>query len=171
MSAVGAAAHDTQTPVDRRIPARREPDDDARSDDGAPGASGRRRRRLHPLASVRHGAFGTKRRLSGKAACQLDTLTLDYDPTTGLYTSLGSTKDAAKDTTWRVIQEMGAVDQTPRSLTDIARRSGLVEPDERLGGNHRKHIATVLASRPEVGKVEENRRGQKTTLYRLLDVM
>ena len=126
------------------------------------------------MLSLRYanGAFGTQRRLSGKGRfVTLAPITLEYDLVTGVYTSLGTTKDAAKETTWRLIREMGAVDQTPRSITEIARRCGLIDAHERLGGNHRSQVSTALAGRPEIGKVEELRRGQKATLYRLLDVM
>jgi hypothetical protein len=119
-----------------------------------------------------NGAFGTQRRLSGKGRfVNLAPLTLEYTLATGVYTSLGTTKDAAKETTWRLIREMGAIDQTPRSLTEIARRCGLIAETERLGGNHRKQMVSAIAGHDEIGKLEEMRRGQKATLYRLLDVM
>ena len=137
---------------------------------GASGAAGA----ADYMLSLRYanGAFGTQRRLSGKGRfITLAPLTIDYDPHTGAYHSLGGTKDATKETTWRLIRDMGALDQTPRSVTEIARRSGLIADDERLGGNHRKQITGALASRPDVGKLEEIRNGHKTTLYRALDVI
>jgi hypothetical protein len=119
-----------------------------------------------------NGAFGAQRRLSGKGRfVNLAPITLDYDATSGVYTCLGTTKDAAKETTWRLIAETGALDQTARSVTEIARRSGLIGDTDRLGGDHRKQITAALAGRPEVGKVDEIRRGHKTTLYRFLEVM
>ena len=67
--------------------------------------------------------------------------------------------------------ETGAIDQTPRSVTEIARRSGLIAENARLGGDHRKQITGALSSRPDIGRLDEIRRGHKTTLYRVLDVM
>ena len=79
-----------------------------------------------------NGAFGTQRRLSGKGRfVNLAPLTMEYAPDTGLFTCLGDTKRAGLETTWRLVCEMGAIDDTPRSLTDIARRSGLIAEDAR----------------------------------------
>jgi AAA domain len=147
-------------------------DDDADPSRAMRGASGAAGAADYTL-SLRYanGAFGTQRRLSGKGRfVNLAPLTLDYNPDTGLYTCLGCTKHAATETTWRLICEMGALDTTPRSVTEIARRTGLIPDEARLGGAHRKQIASALLNRPEVGRVDETRRGQKTTLYRRLEV-
>lgn len=120
-----------------------------------------------------NGAFGSQRRLSGKGRfVQLAPLTLDYEPATGTYTCLGTTKDAMKETTWRQIVQMGALDHTPRNLTDIARRAGVIGEADQLGGQKRKQILAALAGREDVGRTEEIPRGggRKATLYRLLEV-
>jgi hypothetical protein len=115
-----------------------------------------------------NGAFGTQRRLSGKGRfINLAPITLDYDPASGRYTCMGDTARASVETTWRLIVETGAIDDTPRSLTAIATAAGLVSSGKRFGGNHRKHLVAVL-TRPDVGRVDEIRRGGKTTLYRRL---
>lgn len=137
---------------------------------GASGAAGA----ADYMLSLRYanGAFGQQRRLSGKGRfLNLSPLTIDYDLETGAYTLLGTTKDAARETTWRQLHEMGALDTTPRSLTDIARRGGLVGDGVRVGGTQRKHIAAVLAGRPDVAKVEQLVNGQKAAFYHLLGVM
>jgi hypothetical protein len=120
-----------------------------------------------------NGAFGTQRRLSGKGRfVNLAPLTLDYDPATGLYRSLGTTKDAMKETTWGLLVQMGALDPTPRTTTDLARRCGLIGEHDKLSGQHRKQILAALAGREEVGRVDQipPGGGHKTTLYRLLEV-
>jgi hypothetical protein len=127
------------------------------------------------MLSLRYanGTFGTQRRFSGKGRfVNLAPLTLDYDPQTGLYTCLGTTKDAMVETTWRLIRETGAIDHTPRSVTDIARRCGAIQEDDKLGGQKRKHFFAVLAGREEVGRTEEMPRngGHKRTLFRLMEV-
>ena len=40
--------------------------------------------------------------------------------------------------------------------------------DDRLGGNQRKMLNAALRDRPDVGIVQEERRGQKVTLWRRL---
>lgn len=125
------------------------------------------------LLSLRYanGAFGNQRRFSGKGRfVNLAPLTLEYDLATGCYVSLGDTKNAARETTWQLLVESKAIDQTPRSLTELARRSGLVPENGRLSGGMREHLGGVLG-RPAVGRADELRRGQKTALYRLLSVM
>jgi hypothetical protein len=116
------------------------------------------------------GAFGTQRRLSGKGRfVSLPPTTIDYDPATGAYTAIGSTKQAASETTWRMICEMGAITETPQTATQIARCIGLLGPQDRMTGNLQKRISAAVSGRPEVGLVEELRRGQKAKLYRRLE--
>ena len=97
-------------------------------------------------------------------------MTINFDPLTSTYTSLGSSrKDAGRETTWQMVRETGAIDEQPRSLTEIARACGLVTGDERLTGGKRRQLTDALNGRPDVGRADEMRRGQKTTMYRLLD--
>lgn len=113
-----------------------------------------------------NGAFGTQRRFSGKGRfVNFPPLTIDMDPNTGSYAVIGATKDAASDTTWRLIQDTGALDATPRSVTDIARAIGLLKSD-RLSGAVRRQVTAALRNRPGVLLSQESRRGQTVTLYR-----
>ena len=98
-------------------------------------------------------------------------IVMDFDATTSTYTVTDSQKDVARETTWRLIAEMGAIDGTPRSTADIARIIGLAPVGQKLTGAHRKRISDALAGRPEIGIVQENRRGQKTTLDRRLEAL
>jgi hypothetical protein len=133
---------------------------------GASGAAGA----ADYMLSLRYnnGAFGTQRRLSGRGRfVTLPAMTLDYDASTSTYTVLGSPKDVNHETTWRLICEVGALDATPRSATEIGRLIGRVDDGQKAGGNSRKHIAEVLRRRPEVFRQDGIRRGQKTALFSL----
>ncbi len=125
------------------------------------------------LLSLRYAGspFSTERRLSGKGRfVSIPPMTINFDPLTSTYTSLGSSrKDAGRETTWQMVRETGAIDEQPRSLTEIARACGLVTGDERLTGGKRRQLTDALNGRPDVGRADEMRRGQKTTMYRLLD--
>jgi AAA domain len=171
---VKAAARETNVPwlIDAHSGKGEDQDDDADPTLALRGASAAAGAADY-LLNLRYanGAFGTQRRLSGKGRfVNLAPITLDYDAVTGAYTSLGPSKDAAKETTWRLIDEVGALKEDPQSLTDIARAIGLLADGERLGGNTRRHLSKVLAGRQEVGRTDVVRRGQKTTLYSLLAV-
>lgn len=114
-----------------------------------------------------NGAFGSQRRLSGKGRfINFAPLTLDMDATTGAYSLIGSTKEAGAETMWNLIRTVGALDGTPKSVTDIARLIGQVGPDGRLSGSSRQHISNALHKRPGVLTSQEYRRGHPTTLYR-----
>jgi hypothetical protein len=113
-----------------------------------------------------NGTFGTQRRLSGKGRfVSFAPIVMDFDPATSSYTVTGSQKDIARETTWRLICETGALDSGPVSVADIARRIGV----DNVTGAQRRRIADALTGRPDVGIVQESRRGQKTTLYRRLE--
>jgi AAA domain len=127
------------------------------------------------LLSLRYGngAFGTQRRLSGKGRfVNVPSMTIDYDPATGLYTALGDTKNVHRETTWRLLVTTGALDTTPRSITELARRSGLAGEADKVSGAKRKQIVAALIKREEVGRSEEIPKGggPKTAFYRLLEV-
>ncbi len=124
------------------------------------------------MLSLRYanGAFGTKRRLSGKGRfISLEPILMDFDPTTNTYTTSGGPRDLMRETTWRLICEMGALDDTPRSVTEIARTSGLLAIGSRITGSIHTRIHHAIYGRPEVGIIQTMRRGQKTTLYVRLD--
>jgi hypothetical protein len=172
---VKAAARTTDIPwlIDAHAGKSENQDDDADPTKALRGASGAAGAADY-LLSLRYanGAFGTQRRLSGKGRfVSLAPLTLDYDPLTGAYTCLGDTKDAANEITWRQLIETQALDQTPRGLTELARRCGYIPADQRrLTGGQRRHLSHVLA-RPDVGRADELQRGVKVALYHLLGVM
>jgi hypothetical protein len=70
------------------------------------GASCCRGRGLHALLRYANGAFGPQRRLSGKGSfVNLAPLTMEYDPATGLYTSLGETKRVGIEATWTHLRD------------------------------------------------------------------
>jgi hypothetical protein len=125
------------------------------------------------MLSLRYGngTFGSQRRLSGKGRfVSFPPIAMDFDPATSTYTVTGSPKDVARETTWRMVCETGAIDHAPMSAADIARRIGLVPEGSHVNGAQRRRVADALSGRPDVGIVQESRRGQKTTLYRRLEV-
>ncbi len=115
------------------------------------------------------GAYGTQRRLSGKGRfVSLAPLTLAYDVATSTYEVVGAARDVSRETTWRLITETGALNGTPRSVTEIGRVCGLVGDDDRLVGGRRRSIFQALKGRPDVLMTEELRRGKKTALFSLV---
>jgi hypothetical protein len=114
------------------------------------------------------GAFGRQRRLSGKGRfVSLAPLLLNYDEERGVYTSLGSTKGAAREETWNQIVEKQALSAEPRSVDEIAKTAGIVSATGKVTGAGRRVVKEALWNREGVTKTEEVRRGKKTTLYRL----
>jgi hypothetical protein len=115
-----------------------------------------------------NGAFGTQRKLSGRGRfVNLEPLTIDFDTTTSTYRVVAdSGKDAASETTWQLICEMGALTTEPRSAATIAKAIGMVATNGQPTLTHKRHIGKALAGRPEVLRSEESRRGGKTMLYR-----
>jgi hypothetical protein len=123
------------------------------------------------MLSLRYanGAFGTQRRLSGKGRfVSFAPLVMDYDLTTGAYTVTGSASEVTRESTWKLICEMGALSDEPRSMTDIARSIGMLRDGDRLSGGQRRQIRDALHDRPDVGIVQGVFRGQKTTRYQRL---
>jgi hypothetical protein len=115
-----------------------------------------------------NGTFGTQRRLSGKGRfVSFAPITLDFDAAASSYTVVGAAKDVTRETTWRLICETGALDATPRSATEIARKAGLIPAgaDKRLGGAARQKVYEAIRGRRDVLSHEEMRRGQKTALF------
>ena len=128
---------------------------------GASGAAGA----ADYILSLRYadGAFGNKRRVSGRGRfVTLAPQTIAFDPSDGTYQDLGSTKDANRDTTWRLIVETGAVVTEPRSVDAIARASGLVGTSGKVGGQARKHVREALHGRPGIIKTEKPYRAAHT---------
>jgi hypothetical protein len=120
------------------------------------------------LLSLRYadGAFGTRRRLSGRGRfVNLAPVTINYDIPTGTYELVGATKDAGRETTWRLIAETGAVTAEPRSVDAIARAAGLVDQGGKLPGFIRRRTADALHGREGVTKTEGVYRGRRTVLY------
>ncbi len=117
-----------------------------------------------------NGAFGTQRRLSGKGRfVAFEPITIDFDATSGTYTPVTSGKDALRESTWQLIVTTGALATAPRTASEIAFAAGLRNDQDRVTSTHRRQVADALRSRPTVGLHDELRRGQKTTLYRLLE--
>jgi hypothetical protein len=115
------------------------------------------------------GTFGTTRRLSGKGRfVSVAPIMMDFDTTTGAYQVIGPSGDVTAESTWRLICEMGALSTEPRSATEIGRLLG-IGTEGKLSGTERKQIANALSNRPNVGIIEETRRGQKTRCYRRLE--
>jgi hypothetical protein len=117
-----------------------------------------------------NGAFGTQRRLSGKGRfVSFEPIVMDFDPATSTYTAIGSTKDVGRETTWRLITERGAITTTPKTAAEIAFAAGLHDDNGKATSTHRRQVQHALHGRADVGRSEELRRGQKATLYRLLE--
>jgi hypothetical protein len=118
------------------------------------------------------GAFGTKRRLSGRGRfVTLAPLLIDYDMSTGAYTALGTTKSAVAETDWRLIMETpGALTIDAQSADSIARALGLVAPKSgKVAGGGRKRVLAALRAHP--GEVEETtvtrENGQRVSRFQL----
>jgi hypothetical protein len=136
---------------------------------GASGAAGA----ADYMLSLRYanGPFGTRRRLSGKGRfVSFEPLVLDYDVSAGVYSVIGSTKTATAETTWRLIQETGALTSTPRTVDAIAKATGLVSAAGRVTGAGRRQIREALHRRDGVRATTETHRGQATTLFAAAEV-
>jgi len=116
-----------------------------------------------------NGAFGTQRKLSGRGRfISLAPTTIDFDATTSTYTVVAEAgKDAATETTWRLVCEMGALTTTGQSAGAIAFSIGLVGADGKPTTTHKRHVAKALANREGVLRSEEAGRGGKMWRYRL----
>jgi hypothetical protein len=173
---VKAAARSSAVPwlIDAHSGKGESQDDDADPSKAMRGASSHAGAADYTL-SLRYsnGTFGTQRRLSGKGRfVSFAPILMDYDEPSGAYAVVGAQKDVTRETTWRLISEVGALEEgQPQSVAEIARRIGLVAPGQKLSGATRKQIQDALNQRPDVGIVEEARRGQKTKLYRRLEAL
>jgi hypothetical protein len=140
--------------------------DPSKAQRGASGAAGAADFTL----SLRYanGAFDPHRRLSGKGRfVMLAPETLTFDDATGSYDSLGDTKNAARETTWRQIAETGALCDKPRTAATIARAAGIAPAEGKLSGSALRRVHEALHDRPSVLKIEMSIRGGKRVHYHL----
>jgi len=175
---VKAVARDTGVPwlIDAHSGKGEDQSDDADPLKAMRGASGAAAAADYTLSlRYENGTFGTRRRLSGKGRfVSFAPIAMDFDPATSSYAVAGASgatsaaKDAYRETTWRQICEMGALDTTPRSITEIAQRAGLIAKGARSTATQRRRVTEALKDRPEVGFVHEVRGGKKTACYRRL---
>ena len=122
------------------------------------------------ILSLRYagGPFGTKRRLSGKGRfVSFAPILMEFDPPTGTFTALGSTKTAMVETTWQTIVETGALTTTPQGASAIAVRAGLAPDVRSVSGGGRRHIDNALRKRPGVRIITESRGNRTHTKYTL----
>ena len=122
------------------------------------------------MLSLRYdnGAFGRQRRLSGKGRfVDFAPIVMDFDATSSTYVVVAGLKRGLAESTWRLITETSALSTTPKSAKEIARDAGL--GDGRVTTTHHRQIIAALKGRPQVGRSDVMRRGQKTTLFRLLE--
>jgi hypothetical protein len=118
-----------------------------------------------------NGPFGTQRRLSGKGRfVDFPPIIFDFDKTTGQYTVIETTGAPEIETTRRLIIESGALTDGPKSAYEIARACGLIGKRGRPTPTHWRRVNAALRGWPEVGRLDTERRGQKTTLYQWLPV-
>lgn len=118
------------------------------------------------MLSLRYadGTFSSRRRLSGKGRfVSLEPMLLDYDASTGSFTSLGDGKSAATETTWQIIRETGVL-RDWGSVDAIAQAIGLASDSGRISGAARRRVRDALKGRVDTNT--ETRRGQQTTVYR-----
>jgi hypothetical protein len=122
------------------------------------------------ILSLRYadGAFGTKRRISGRGRfVTIAPQTIEYDIHTGSYEDLGATKSASADTTWRLILETGAITQEPRSVGAIALAAGLASDLGNVPGALKKRLYDALHGRDGVTRTSGAHRGKTTVMYSL----
>lgn len=120
------------------------------------------------ILSLRYadGAFGTQRRFSGRGRLvNAPPQTISYNPEDGTYESLGSAKDAGRETTWRQIEVTGAVTEEPRSAGAIAIAAGLADSKGRVSGGVRKSVTAALKDREGVTATSSTYQGKKVTKY------
>ena len=109
------------------------------------------------------GTFGTQRRLAGRGRfVNVEPTTIDYDPETGGH-AVGATgtKTETAATTWRLIQETGALTTEGRSAGVIAKAAGLVPNGGEVTNTHRRHVCDAFSGRANIRMVKTKR----STLY------
>lgn len=173
VESVKAATRETAVPwlVDAHSGKGEDQSDDADPTKAMRGASGAASAADYTL-SLRYanGAFGTRRRLSGKGRFVSFAPTLiDYDIATGVFSVADpSGKDAFTETTWRVLTECGALSLVPRTLDAIAKDAGFVNANGRVTSTHRRQVQGALRGRDGI-RITTERRGQRVlSLYALL---
>ncbi len=170
VEAVKAAARTTGVPwlIDAHSGKGEDQSDDADPSRAMRGASAAAASADYTL-SLRYanGAFGRQRKLSGRGRfVSLEPLVMDFDPDTSQYTLLGAAKDAATETTWRLICDTGALTDEPRTAGAIAKAVGMAGADGKPTKTQTRQVARALTRREGVLRSEEVVRGGKATLYR-----
>ena len=113
-----------------------------------------------------NGAFGTQRRLTGKGRfVAFEAITMDFDAATSASTAITNQKDAASETTWRLLVDTGALSTTPRSATELATAAGLVGPNGRPKSSHYRQVFNALKDRQSVARSEELRCGREDDAF------
>lgn len=80
------------------------------------------------------------------------------------------TKETMAETTWKLIEDLGALTTTPQTADTIARAAGLVSSAGRVTGTGRREVRDALRGRDGVQVTTETRRGQVTILYARTEV-
>ena len=107
------------------------------------------------------GAFGTRRRLSGRGRfVTLAPQTINYDPETGCYEDLGCSKSAARETTWHRIVETGALTGEWRTAQAIALAAGILSPNGHVEFRQRAQVADALRQRSGVATANNGQTGR-----------
>lgn len=115
-----------------------------------------------------NGAFGTQRRLSGKGRfVSFAPITIDYDLATGVYTAIGATKAAYKETTWQLIVQTGAITTDWQPESGIAMTIGYIGKNGKPTSNGRTKVREALMGRPGVDSKTETGVGGKVRSYKL----
>jgi hypothetical protein len=120
------------------------------------------------MLSLRYAGspFTSRRRLSGKGRfVNVEPMLLDYDNEAGTYTVIADTTSAARETTWRLLIETGALTEQPRSITDIARTAGLLGEGTRINGATRRRIIAALHGRDGIVRTNTVKRGKTTDCF------
>ena len=102
----------------------------------------------------------TRRVLSGGGRfVNFPPLAFDYDAQTGHVECLGSQKSAGAETTWRLIQEVGALSAEERSASAIAKAAGMTD-----NSGSRAMVRAALDDRHGVERITKYQ-GTKTVVY------
>jgi len=116
------------------------------------------------------GTFGTQRRLSARGRfVSLAAQTLAFDEQTGTYECLGSTKEAAVGTDWRLLSELGAISDEWRAAGQIAVAAGIISANGSANFRCRRRVCAALRGRPGVQSQDNGKSGSARRVhYRLV---
>ena len=116
------------------------------------------------LLSLRYadGPFGHRRRLSGKGRfVNFPPITMEYDPASGQYRSLGEARRVATESTWRLLDELGLLTTTRQSSNALA-EALLPHLPNTPKTTIRRQVEAALKDRPgvvmDIVKSEKQRR-------------